>query len=317
MLRFFASLTVVVSLCACAFGAEGASATLVASASATPISSAPMLTIRKQVEEVRVTFHAFDKHKHPVLNLPKASLAVLDNGAPVSSISGFDIASDLPLSVAIMVDASDSVSRDFAAEEQASRAFVRTLVRSTDDRVLLVAFRDKIEMIRRMDRDTGDFASAIRNVKVGGLTALYDAVVSTSSTLADTDTSASRRAIIVISDGDDTDSRNPLKDAISTALRNDVAVYAIRVHSRHATLEGENALKQLAQASGGRVYNLNGRDELVRAMEEIERDLRTQYFVTYRPVTPTVSGFHTLKLSSSVKDVSIRARNGYFAGDRH
>jgi len=165
--------------------------------------------------------------------------------------------------------------------------------------------------------NTVELPKAMRDVKVGGLTALYDAVVSTASTLADTDTSASRRAIIVISDGDDTDSRNLLDDAISTALRNDVAVYAIRVHSRHATLAGENALKQLAQASGGRVYNLNGRDELVRAMEEIERDLRTQYLVTYRPVTPTVSGFHTLKLSSSVKDVSIRARNGYFAAERH
>lgn len=280
------------------------------------MSSAPGLTIRKQVEEVRITFHAFDKHKHPVLNLSKDSLAILDNGAPVSAISGFDLASDLPLSVAIMVDASDSVSRNFAAEQQASSAFVRTLVRSNDDRVMLVAFRDKIEMIRRMDENTGDLAAAMRAVKVGGLTALYDAVVFTSSTLAETDTSASRRAIIVISDGDDTDSRYVLNDAIAAAVRNDVAVYAIRVHSRHATLAGENALNGLAQASGGRVYHLQTRDELARAMEEIERDLRSQYFVTYRPVTPTVSGFHALKLSSSVKDVSIRARTGYFAADR-
>lgn len=314
MPRLFA-FVVLASTCICALAAEPDSANLLASTSLSSVHALAPITIRKQVEEVRVSFQAVDRHRQPVLDLAPDSLTVFDNGVPVQSLSAVQSTSDLPLSVALVVDASDSVARDFAAEQQASSAFVRSLVRSADDRVLLVAFRDKIEISERMTGDVEELAASMRRIKVGGLTALYDALVSTSDRIANTDATASRRAIILISDGDDTDSHNLLRDAVSAVVRNDVAVYTITVREKHARSNGDATLRLIADASGGRAYVVRKAEELSQAMQEIERDLRTQYFVTYRPQGGR-PGFHTLKLTSSRDDVTIHARQGYFFSGR-
>jgi VWFA-related protein len=151
----------------------------------------------------------------------------------------------------------------------------------------------------------------MRRIKVGGLTALYDALVSTSERIASIDASASRRALIVISDGEDTDSHYLLSDAMAAAVRNDVAVYTITVRDKHAKSLGEATLKLIADASGGRAIILHKPDELSQAVQEIERDLRTQYFVTYRP-QGSRAGFHTLKLTSSRDDITFHVKKGYF-----
>jgi Ca-activated chloride channel homolog len=311
MPRLFAILIVLLCLCIFSSAADPSSVDLIARNSLFPSGTFPSITIRKQVEEVRVTFQALDGQRQPVLDLAPESLTVFDNGVRVPLLSGVHSSCDLPLSVALMVDASDSVARDFAAEQQASTALVRALVRSADDRVLLVAFRDKIEMSERMTGDVQELASSMRRIKVGGLTALYDALVSTSERIASTDASASRRAIVLISDGDDTDSHNLLSDAMAAAVRNDVAVYTITVRDKHSRSLGETTLKRIAEASGGRSYGVRKPEELTHAMQEIERDLRTQYFVTYRPQGGR-TGFHTLKLLSSREDVTIHAKQGYF-----
>jgi VWFA-related protein len=316
MHRLFALLLAVVSLCLCGFASEANTPDAVSSRFAAPSAAAPLLTIRKNVEEVRVTFHALDRSKRPVLNLAPESLAIVDDGVPVRAISAFQVAEDLPLSVALMVDASDSVARDFAAEKDASAAFIRTLVRTNDDRVLLVSFRDKVETVRRMTGDAEELASSLREIKVGGLTALYDAIVATSDRLARTDVSAGRRAMVVITDGDDTDSYHVLDDAVRAALRNDVAVYAITLRSKSLTQQGQAVLKRLAEASGGLAYVLQRPDDLAHAMQEIEHDLRTQFLVTYHPQTD-VTGYHSLKVSSTDTEISIRARRGYFAANRN
>ena len=311
MHRLFASIAVAICLCVGTLAAESTESTLVA---ATSVSGSPLplgLTIRKHVNEVRVTFHAIDKQKHPVLNMSPDSVAVIDNGMPVETLSDFESASDLPLNLALMVDVSDSVVREFAKARETSGTLIRTLVHAGDDRVTLVAFRDKICLNQPMTSEPQDLLAMLRQIRTGGLTALYDAVLSTSDRLAQSEASASRRAIILISDGDDTVSHYGLSDAIAAAIRDDVAIYAIRLHGRHDSLFGEKELQAMAEATGGRVYNLRGREDLSRALEEVERDLRTQYFVTYRP-SPG-SGFHTVKLTSTIKDVSIRARKGYFA----
>lgn len=310
MHRAVAYLAVALSLCVACF-AQSPAPTLVASVGVvTP--SAPTLTIRKDVREVRVTFHALDRHKHSVLDLPPDSLTIFDNGQPVNAISTFNLATDLPLSIALMVDASDSIARDFAAEQHTSAAFVTGLVRSTDDRLTLIAFRNHVDVSRKVTGNADEFASTLRQIKVGGLTALYDAIIATSEGLAASDPSASRRAIILISDGDDTDSRFSLNDAINAAVRDDVAVYSVSIRSRNVTVTGEKVLKLIADATGGRTYSVRATEDLSRAMQEIERDLRTQYLLTYK-ASSTASGFHTLKLTSSAKDVSIRVRSGYFA----
>jgi Ca-activated chloride channel homolog len=317
MPRLFASLVVLFSLCMFTSAAEPGSPNIVVSASLSPAGGFSPVTIRKQVEEVRVTFQALDTRRQPVLDLAPGSVSVFDNGVRVPVLSGVRSICDLPLSVALMVDASDSVARDFAAEQQASSAFVRALVRSTDDRVLLVAFRNKIEMSERMTGDVQELASSMKRIKVGGLTALYDALVLTSERISNTDGFASRRAIIVISDGEDTDSHNVLSDAVTAAVRNDVAVYAITLRGKHAQAgtAGEMTLQRIADASGGRAYVLRKPQELAHAMQEIERDLRTQYFVTYRPQGGR-PGFHTLRLTSSRDDVTIHAKQGYFFSNR-
>ena len=314
MRRLFACFMVVLSLGVYSAAAENTASDLIANASLTS-TSAPNITIRKDVREVRVTFHASDRHNRPVMDLRPDSLTILDNGVPVSGVSAMHTTSDLPLSVALMVDASDSVARDFAAEQRASSTLIHGLMRSSDDRLMVVAFRHRVEMTHEMSADAQELAATMAQIKVGGLTALYDALVATSDRLAQSDSSASRRAIILISDGDDTDSHYILNDALAAAVRNDVAIYPVTVRTKHSTADGEKVLKQLADASGGRAYVVRGAGELSRAMQEIQCELRNQYFVTYRPPV-SASGFHTVTVSSAEKDISIRARSGYFASNR-
>jgi VWFA-related protein len=297
-----------------AFAAEDQSPKLIASnALVAPISS-PTLTFRKKVEEVRVSFQASDKRGQPIVDLPGDSISVFDNGERVARISALQTASDLPLSVAIMVDTSDSVARDLLSEQKATSALLTGLMHANDDRVLLVGFRENVETMRPMSAHPEELIAAVRELKAGGLTALYDAVVSTSARLVATDSSASRRAIILLTDGDDTDSRFDLGDAMAAAVRNDVAIYSITLRSKHRNPDGENTLQLLTEATGGRTYVLRHPEELSRAVQEIERDLRTQYFLTYRPLNDG-HRFHVVKVTSSIPDVSIRARKGYFATD--
>jgi VWFA-related protein len=319
MHRFFAAIAVVVSVCVYAAAGESSAPPVLVSATTsnapTLIPSRHTVTIRRDVEEVRVVFHAVDRRNRPVMDIAPESLTVVDNGMRVP-ISGFHRASNLPLSVALMVDASDSVARDFAAQQRASTTFVRTLMRSNDDRVLLVSFREKLEVMRQMTSNADELAEVVKQIPTGGLTSLYDALVATSRRIAATDMTASRRAIVLISDGDDTDSRYVLADAIAAAVRNDVAVYAITVRGKRWNPDGERVLKDIADATGGRSYVVRRASDLATAMDEIECDLRNEYFVTYRPAAMG-SGFHRVQLTSTMKDVLIRARAGYFIGGGH
>jgi Ca-activated chloride channel homolog len=315
MHRLFA-LAIAVSCLAGTLVAQEHLRTVAANISVVPPMSAPGITIRKDVGEVRVTFHAFDRHGLPVLDLAPDSVAIFDNGMPVTSISGFHTASDLPLSVALLVDASDSVSRDLLSEQRAGYAFLRSLIRLSDDRALLVAFSDKIEVMRGMTADTRELSGSLQQLKAQGLTALYDAMVATSERLADGDSSASRRAIIVLSDGEDTDSRHILSDAIAAAVCNDVAVYSITVHNKRASQTGQDTLRRMTDATGGRSYVLHGLEELDAVLQQIERDLRTQYFVTYRPLVSD-GRLHVLNVASTIRHISIRARKAYLAPEPH
>lgn len=316
MHRPLLALAAIVCVSAVSFAAEDQSPKLVASSAFVASVAAPTLTIRKRVEEVRISFQASDRRGLPVLNLPPASISVFDNGVAVARVSGLRTASDLPLSVAIMVDTSDSVARDLLSEQKATSALLAGLMHANDDRVLLVGFRENVETVRPMTADPKELIAAVRELKAGGLTALYDALVATSARLVATDSSASRRAIILLTDGDDTDSRYELRDAMAAAVLNDVAIYSITLRGKHASSDGEKTLRLLADATGGRMYMLRHAEELSHAVQEIERDLRTQYFVTYQPVNDG-QRFHVVNVTSSVPDVSIRARKGYFAVDPH
>jgi len=314
MRSLFAPVLVLGLFCSFGVSAENSSLNLIASTSGVISGTNPGITIRKQVEEVRITFHATDRQQRPVLNLPDDAVIVTDNGVPVNKTSGLHTTSDLPLSIALMIDASDSVSRDFAAEREASNELIRSLIQTNDDRVLLVAFRETIDLTQRMTGDPREVEASMRKIKTGGLTALYDAVVRTSHRLTDSDSSAGRRAIILISDGEDTDSHYLLSDAVAAAVRDDVAVYTVTVRTKQPSQRGEQTLRLFSEATGGRSFVVRGSEDLNRALHEIENDLRTQYFVTYRPAA-IKSGFHTLKVTSNSKEVSIRARAGYFVRD--
>lgn len=314
MPRLLLTVCAIVCVSTVSFAAEDPTPKLVASNTIVPPVSQPTLTIRKKVEEVRVSFQATDKSGQPVTSLPADSISVFDNGERVARVSALQTVSDLPLSVAIMVDTSDSVARDLLSEQKVTSTLLTGLMHANDDRVLLVGFREKVESMRPMSADPKELIAAIRELKAGGLTALYDAVVSTAAKLVATDSSASRRAIILLTDGDDTDSRYDLGDAMAAAVRTDIAIYSITLRGKHPDPNGEHTLQLLAEATGGRTYVLRRPEELTRAMQEIERDLRTQYFLTYPPIDDG-HRFHVVKVTSSIPDVSIRARKGYFAMD--
>ena len=276
----------------------------------------PLLTIRKQVDEVNVVFTATNGHGKFVRDLSQSDFRVLDNNQPPQSILDFRRETNLPLRVGLLVDDSGSVKSRFAFEQNAAIGFLKQVVRPKTDRAFVIGFNSHSKLMKDFTDNSSQLSSAINNLRAGGGTALYDAIyLACKEKLLHTgDQRPVRRAIIVLSDGEDNQSEVSLGTAIQMAQRAEVVIYAISTDDSGLVMRGDGVLEQLAHYTGGRAFFPYKMNDITKAFSSIEEELRSQYSLAYKPADLAADGrYHSIEIIALNKKVHVRARPGYYA----
>lgn len=284
---------------------------------AAAIAAGALPTFHTQVDEVNVVFTVTNKHGHFVHNLSESDLAVLDNDQPPEKITYFQSQTDLPLRVALVIDSSDSVTNRFPFERKAALAFLKRVLRPKSDLGLVIGFNQQIHVTQSATADLDLLSSGLRQLHPSGETAIYDAVMVASQHLAKVkDTEPSRRVIILITDGEDNRSHIGLQQAVDAALRAETVVYVLSTNPEYSidlAEQGDKDMKQLSEATGGRLLRASDEDSVSGAFAKVEKELRSQYALGYKPATGHADGlFHRLTLLGPRK-LKVFHRLGYFA----
>ncbi len=275
-------------------------------------------TIRTQVNEVNVIFTVTDKHGRFIKDLKQNDFKVLDNSQPPEKVIGVRAETDLPLRVGLLVDASNSVRDRFSFEQEAAIEFLNSIIRAHSDRAFVIGFDTTAEVTQDFTDDTEKLSKGVHALRAGGGTALYDAIYFACRDKlmkADQSGASVRRAIILLSDGEDNQSRVTREEAVEMAQRAEVIVYGISTNVSGVKLHGDKVLERLAEATGGRAFFPFKVQDVANAFSEIQDELRSQYQLAYKPAGFKQDGrYHAIEiLAENHKNLKVRARKGYFA----
>jgi VWFA-related protein len=277
----------------------------------------PLETIKKRVDEVNVIFTVTDKHGHFVKNLTKQDFRVIDDNKPAASIISFSSETNLPLRVGLLVDASNSVRDRFRFEQESAIEFLNSIVRPKSDRAFVIGFDTTAEVTQDFTDSAELLSKGVRMLRPGGGTALYDAVyfACRDKLMKATTTGPARRAIILLSDGEDNQSRVTREEAIEMAQRAETIIYTISTNISGVKLRGDKVLERLAEATGGRAFFPFKIQDVANAFSEIQDELRSQYLLAYKPADLKPDGRYRAIdiLAENRKTLRVRARKGYFA----
>lgn len=278
------------------------------------LESNPQATIRTQVNEVNVVFTVTDKHNHFVKDLKKDDFRVLDDKKPPQSVRGFSAETNLPLRVGLLIDASNSIRDRFRFEQQASIEFLNQIIRPNRDQAFVLGFDTTPEITQDFTGDAEKLSNGVRLLRPGGGTALYDALYGACRDKLLKTQPGTRRAIILLSDGEDNQSRVTRDDAIEEAQRAEVIVYAISTNVSGVKSRGDKIMEAIASATGGRVFFPFKIEEVSDAFSQIQEELRSQYAISYRPADFLADGkYRTIDIEALNKKYKVRSRRGYFA----
>ena len=274
-------------------------------------------TITKTVNEVNVVFTVTDKHGRYVRNLAKRDFSVIDDGKPAEQIRSFHNETDLPLQVGLLVDASNSIRDRFKFEQESAVEFLNQTIRPRYDKAFVVGFDVTPEVTQDFTDNTEALSRGVRSLRPGGGTAMYDALyfACRDKLLKEEQSGPVRRAIILLSDGDDNMSHVTREEAIEMAQRAEVIVYTISTNISRGSRGGDKVLDRIAEATGGRAFVPFQLNDVANAFVEIQDELRSQYALSYKPADLRMDGrFHTIEiLAQNHKGLRVRSRRGYFA----
>jgi VWFA-related protein len=267
------------------------------------------------VNLVNVLFTVTDKKGRFVTDLTQNDFDVIENKRS-QFIKQFTAESDLPLRLALLIDTSTSVRLEFGFEQQAAIAFVRDVMRK-QDRMLLMSFDNTPEMVSDLTGDIQKLEKGINALRPAGGTSMYDAIyfAAKEKLMLDQPREKFRRAMIVISDGDDTLSHYTRDQALEMAQKADTVIYAISTNKTRAEQEGDEVLKYLTDETGGQAFFPFKVEDLDQSFENIANELRHQYNIFYRPEPLKTDGLYhpiTVRVKTR-KDLIVRARKGYYA----
>lgn len=272
-------------------------------------------TISKRVDEVNLAFTVTDKKGRLINNLNSGDFTILDNHTAPQSVNFFQQQTDLPLRVGVLVDASDSILYRFDYEKTAAVMFLKRILRPGKDQAFVVSFNDRIKMAQDDTDNSKELSKAVKRVHAGGNTALYDAVVFGADKLRGSPPQT-RRVMILISDGEDTISKSHLFDAQRAAIQAEVTLFALSTNESDLApnSSGDAVLNRLTETSGGVILQARDEYHLGRAFHKIERILRSQYAVAYRPAMFAPDGsFRLVELLPMRKELKVQCRRGYYA----
>jgi Ca-activated chloride channel family protein len=273
-------------------------------------------TIRKNVNEVNIVFTVTDKHGRYVKDLKRADFHVVDDNKP-ANISSFHSETNLPLQVGLLVDASNSVRDRFKFEQESAIEFLTQTVRPRYDKAFVVGFDATPEVTQDFTDNTETLSRGVRILKPGGGTAMYDALyfACRDKLLKQPQGTPVRRAVILLSDGEDNLSHVTREESIEMAQRAEVVVYTISTNVTGSRQRGDKVLQRIADATGGYAFFPFQITEVANAFAEIQDELRSQYALSYTPAEFHADGrYHTIEiLASNRKSLRVRSRRGYYA----
>jgi Ca-activated chloride channel homolog len=268
------------------------------------------------VTRVNMLFTVTDKKGRFITDLKKEDFEVLE-GKKQQTVQEFTAESDLPLRLAILVDTSSSIRDRFKFEQEAAMEFINSTIHPRVDKAMVVSFDSSAALVADLIDNTDKLDNAILGLRPGGGTALYDAIyfACRDKLQQDQPKSKFRRAMIIVTDGEDNESRYTRDQALEMAQKADVVVYAISTNISHSDTEGDKVLRYLTEETGGRAFFPFKVEDLEQSFENIANELRHQYNIFYRPEPLKTDGlYHTVDLKvKGRKDLIVRARKGYYA----
>ena len=321
-------------------------AQLTPSADAPPVSNAPALPTQKSVATFKVNvnlvdvfFTVRDKHGELVPHLTRTDCSIAEDGIP-QKLKSFQAETDLPLTLGILLDTSGSQTNVLPLEQQAGAEFLRDVLRPKDE-AFLASFDVNVDLLQDFTSSPSLLADAMNKAQINtaggngsglpGLgggpvptigdpkgTLLYDAIYQSATDKLSEQTG--RKALIILTDGEDEGSMHKIGDAIAAAQRSNVMVYIILIADVQSYwnmgmgYSGYSAAKKIATETGGRLIDVgnNGR-KLAAAFQEIENELRSEYIATYTPSDAKLDGtFRRINVNCG-KDLRVQTRKGYFA----
>jgi Ca-activated chloride channel family protein len=272
--------------------------------------------IKVDVTRVNVLFTVTDKKGRFITDLLKEDFSVTEN-KKAQVIQEFTAETDLPLRIAILIDTSNSIRDRFKFEQEAAIEFINSVIRPREDKAMVVSFDTAAELVSDLSDDPDKLAKSIRNLRPGGGTALYDAIYFACRDRLQQDQPRHkfRRAIIIVSDGDDNQSRVSRDQALEMAQKADVVVYAISTNISKIEGDGDKVLRYLSLETGGQAFFPFKVQDLAQSFENIANELRRQYNIFYRPEPLKTDGlYHAISVKvNGRKDLVVRARKGYYA----
>ena len=276
-----------------------------------------VVTITRRVNEVNLIFTVTDKHGRYVPNLTQSDFALLDDNKAPASVHGFHQQINLPLRVGVVIDTSTSIRTRFEFEQQAATEFMLQILKARSDRAFVMGFDVVPNVTQDWTNNVDALETGIHHLYPAGGTALFDAVYTgCRDKLLDVSRGQEpvRKAMVLLSDGNDNQSRVHADEAIKMCQRAETIVYAISTNWTPSRGKGDKVLTDLAEATGGQVFFPPSVEEVSNAFTSIEQELRSQYALTYTPADFKLDGsFRPIYLFCHDRHFLVRTKKGYFA----
>ncbi|HEY7181149.1 MAG TPA: VWA domain-containing protein [Blastocatellia bacterium] len=279
--------------------------------------------IKDTITNVSLPVTVSDKNNAFVVNLSESDFQVMEDKVPQTIIS-FNPLSNLPLDVAMLIDTSNSVKPKLKFERDAAYSFLETVLKYRQDRALLATFDSQVELHQDLTNRLDLLTKAIDKIKAQGGTKMYDAIYSVcEQKMLSSASLGRRRVMVVITDGEDTESERSLQDAIEIAQQSETTIYVIStkaggffgVQAGTVDRREDKDLKRLAEDTGGRAFFTAEVIELEKSLTQITRELRNQYMIAYQPTNENYDGKERkieVKLPNH-KGLKVRTKTGYKA----
>ncbi|MEP6718744.1 MAG: VWA domain-containing protein [bacterium] len=302
--------------------------------------------VRVETDLVNTLFTAVDRDRHFVTTLRAEDVRIFENDAP-QTVSMFQRETDRPLSLAILIDTSESQKGVMREEKLAAKAFVDVVIRPGKDRAAILSFTGVPRLEQALTGEPLRLRKGIDQVRVelspenerrlaagedplpidqdpSGYTSIWDAIWITIQEHLSKTPDNTRRAIILLSDGDDTSSRKGKQEVIDLAVKSDVVVYSIGIRDVDFP-EGKldaGALRKVSDKTGGRAFIPTQPGDLALAFSQIDKELRSQYLIAYSPTNKNRDGsYRRIRIDISNPELrkqklQLLYRQGYYAKNR-
>jgi VWFA-related protein len=295
-------------------------------------------TLKVNVNVVQLFFNVKDKKGALIPNLTKEAFQILEDGQP-QTIKYFAAESNLPLTLGILIDSSGSQARVLDMEKQVGGDFLSQILRDKD-LAFVISFDVDVDLLQDFTSSVHSLKAALNSAKIntaggggtgipglgGGTiptqgtprgTLLYDAVYLAAHD--ELSQQVGRKAMILLTDGEDQGSRLKIRDAIEAAQKSDSIVYVLLCADRgfygFGGYSGDREMKKLTEETGGRVIEVGNKfEKLKQGFDQIANELRSQYNIGYTPINSKLDGtFRKVQIQTNSKDYKIQARTGYYA----